>query len=189
LSVAAKGSVRTSTDWCEYLREGFIEKSINDETIVCLIKHLADLGIYKSAGEDLWEFSSENEIDSEELVRDEFFHKIEKVRQSDSGSLLKYFTGETLGEDDVKFPSGDTSKAEVGKDKKISSNLSNYQIVRKMGRQLSPFIELENNIMSRLEGTHVTRGDAKILFKYILSRIQTSEKPREWEQISRKRHK
>jgi len=187
--VATKGVIRTASDWAKFLRDGFIDKSITGETVNSLIKHLADLGIYNSSGGDLWLFSSENKLDSEETLKSDFIQKFDNVLKSEYGSLLKYFTGKVLDDEDFKFPTSDTNKAEVGKDKKISSNLSNYQIVRKMGRQLSPFIELENNIINRLEGTHVTRGDAKILFKYILSRIQKREKPREWEQISRRRHK
>ena len=188
MSVASDGVVRTTTDWSIFLRDDFIEKSINDETVNCLIKHLADLDIFEHSGENLWEISSDNPLDSEELIKNEFNNKFENLRQTDSGSLLKYFTGETLGEEDIKFPSGESHKTGVDK-YKVSSNLSNFQIVRKMGRQLSPFIELEKNIISQLEGTHVTKADAKILFKYILNRIQTREKPREWEQISRRRHK
>lgn len=184
-----KGIVRASEDWTDFLRDGFVDQNLNDEIVNGLIKHLADLGIYKSTGEDLWEFESGDKLDSEELIKNNFTQSFENVRKSESGSLLKYFTGETLNEEDFKFPKGDTRKTEVGKDKKISSNFSNYQIVRKMGRQLSPFIELENNIISQLEGTHVTKADAKVLFKYILNRIQKRAKPREWEQISRKRHK
>jgi hypothetical protein len=186
--VSSDGVVRTADDWANFLRDDFIVKSINDETINCLIKHLADLNILKYSGENLWKFSSDNPVDSMELIKNEFNQKFKNIRQTDSGSLLKYFTGETLGEEDIKFPSGEVNKPVVDKNK-ISSNLSNFQIVRKMGRQLSPFIELEKNIISQLEGTHVTKADAKILFKYILNRIQTREKPREWEQISRRRHK
>jgi hypothetical protein len=187
--VSTQGIVRTTKDWVVFLRDGFIDQNLNDEITNGLIKHLTDLGIYKSVGEDLWEFASDKKLDSEESIKNDFIQKFENVRQSESGSLLKYFTGELLNEEDFQFPKGDTGKAEVGNDKKISSNLSNYQIVRKMGRQLSPFIELENNIISQLEGTHATKADAKILFKYILNRIQAREKPREWEQISRRRHK
>ena len=187
--MSTKGIVKTTSDWAVFLRGGFVDQNLNDEIVTGLIKHLADLDIFKSAGEDLWEFTSDNKLDSDESFKNDFMLKFENVRQSESGSLLKYFTGETLNDEAFQFPKGDRSKTEVGKDKKISSNLSNYQIVRKMGRQLSPFIELENNIISQLEGTHVTKADAKILFKYILSRIQTREKPREWEQISRRRHK
>ncbi|MGV7222094.1 MAG: hypothetical protein ACQ9MH_11245 [Nitrospinales bacterium] len=189
MNVASKETIKTTADWAVLLRDGVIDQNLNDDIANCLVKHLADLGILKIADEDLWKFTSDNKLDSEESIKNDFTQKFDNARQSEPGSLLKYFTGETLNEKDFQFPKGDTSKAEVGKDKKISSNLSNFQIVRKMGRQLSPFIELENNIISQLEGTHVTKIDAKILFKYILNRIQAREKPREWEQISRRRHK
>jgi hypothetical protein len=187
--VTTNEATRTTADWAVILKERIIDENINDDTSYCLIKYLADLGVIKNTGEERWTLLFDDTTLSEEQIKTEFIRKFEVLRQSESGSLLKYFTGESLNDEDFKFPSGDTSKVEVGKDKKISSNLSNYQIVRKMGRQLSPFIELEKNIINKLEGQYVTRGDAKILFKYILSKIQTREKPREWEQISRRRHK
>ena len=35
----------------------------------------------------------------------------------------------------------------------------------------------------------VKKDDAKKIFKYVMSKIRDKEKPREWEQLSRKRHK
>lgn len=189
MNVGIKRIERTATDWGMFLKDGLINPTIDGEIVNSLIKHLADLGIFDIVGEEIWVFSADSNADTEELIRNNFILKFNNVRQIESGSLLKFFTGENLDDEDFKFPLGDTSKVELGKDKKISSNLSNYQIVRKMGRQLSPFIELEKNIIDKLEGQYVTRSDAKILFKYILSKIQKREKPREWEQISRRRHK
>jgi len=52
---------------------------------------------------------------------------------------------------------------------KKSSNLSNLQIVKKWGSQLSPFLDVEQKTIERLRGTYTSQEDAQWLFSYILN--------------------
>ncbi|NIP99626.1 MAG: hypothetical protein GWM98_03650, partial [Nitrospinaceae bacterium] len=70
-----------------------------------------------------------------------------------------------------------------------ASDFSNLQIVKKVGRQLKPFLELEKNLLSRLQGPHTGKEDAQKIFNYILGKTQHKAQPRQWEQLSRRRHK
>ena len=71
----------------------------------------------------------------------------------------------------------------------IASDLSNLQIVKKVGKQLKPFLDVETKIVSKLQGQHTTKIDARHLFQYIFGKINSKAKPRKWEQLSRKRHR
>ena len=70
-----------------------------------------------------------------------------------------------------------------------SSDLSNLQIVKKVGRQLEPFLKAESTIVSRLIGEHTTKADARLLFNYMFGKMGSKAQPRKWEQLSRKRHR
>jgi hypothetical protein len=70
-----------------------------------------------------------------------------------------------------------------------TSNLSNLQIVKKYGRQVQSFIELEKSYTERLLGPHTTLKEARKIFNFILSRMKQKTEPRPWEQLSRRRHK
>ena len=175
--------------WISLLKEGIVIAKVDDDVLRSLIKHLADLGIFEDRGDDLWALSNSKDLPSREMVKAELLRRVDALRQGESGFILKYFCGEILPEMDFNLSAMDANFKDIVSQPKTTSNLSNYQIVRKMGRQLSPFIEFEKHIISRLEGHHVTRSDAKILFKFVLSKMRTMAKPRQWEQISRKRHK
>ena len=71
----------------------------------------------------------------------------------------------------------------------VSSDLSNLQIVKKWGNQLRPFLDLEQKIIARLKGEYTTREDAQRLFSYILDKTRKKASPKQWEQLSRKRHR
>ena len=180
---------RTADYWIALLRDGIVIDDAPDETLRPLIKHLADLGAFENCGDDIWALANSEAPDSRERIRDDLSRHFVSLRQKESGFILKYFSREIHPGMEFDLPAKDAGFTKSGGGLKITADLSNYQIVRKMGRQLSPFIELENDIVSRLEGRHVTRSDAKILFKFVLSKMRKAEKPRQWEQISRKRHK
>ena len=71
----------------------------------------------------------------------------------------------------------------------FASDLSNLQIVKKVGQQLKPFLDVENKIVSKLQGKYTNKADARHLFQYIFGKINSKAKPRKWEQLSRKRHR
>jgi hypothetical protein len=72
---------------------------------------------------------------------------------------------------------------------KKSSDLSNLQIVKKWGSQLSPFLDVEQKTIERLRGTYTSQEDAQWLFSYILNKTRKKSPAKKWEQISRKRHR
>ena len=63
------------------------------------------------------------------------------------------------------------------------------QIVKKMGRQMESFMELEKTFLEKLQGTRTTRKDARKIFNFALSKIKQKAEPQSWEQLSRRRHR
>ena len=70
-----------------------------------------------------------------------------------------------------------------------SSDLSNLQIVKKVGRQLSPFLEMEKKYIARLEGPQTSKKDAQKMYQYIFGKTFQKSTPLPWQQLSRRRHK
>ena len=70
-----------------------------------------------------------------------------------------------------------------------ASNLSNLQIVKKVGKQLQPFLQIEESVVSRLIGEYVDKQDAQNLFHYMFGKAGAKAEPKVWEQLSRKRHR
>ena len=79
-------------------------------------------------------------------------------------------------------------KSSMSRQKK-TSNLSNLQIVQKLGNQLRPFLDLERQTISRLRGAYTSKTDAQWLFNYILDKTRKKSPAKKWEQLSRKRHR
>jgi len=187
--VGAHGAGQSANYWISIMKDGAVGSDIDDNVLLALLKRLADLGVFENCGDELWALANSEGPVNRKRDEENFSLQFKRLKQEERGFILKYFTGENLPHKDISLPFMDPG---VNKDEnkiKISSNLSNYQIVRKMGRQLSPFIEFENSVLKRLEGRHVTRDDAKILFRFMFSKMRPTEKPRQWEQISRRRHK
>ena len=180
---------RTVNYWVSILRDGIVVDEASDVVLRPLIRHLADLGAFEYCGDDLWALAKGQGTASGEGVSDGLSRHFVSLAQEKNGFILKYFSREVPADTEFDLPAKGVGFKKSGGSLKISADLSNYQIVRKMGRQLSPFIELENDIVNRLEGRRVTRSDAKILFKFVFSKMRTMAKPRQWEQISRRRHK
>ena len=115
------------------------------------------------------------------------------MSRTKSGLALSFF----IGFEKIDLP---TLEALIGSEKsndrekrntkpELASDLSNLQIVKKVGKQLKPFLEVENKIISKLQGNYTTKVDARHLFQYIFGKINSKAKPLQWEQLSRKRHR
>lgn len=181
---------RSSHAWISILKEGIVAGDADDEVLSALLKHLADLGILVSHEDDQWGLANTQHINPEIDIREELSRQLHSLDPNKNGFIVKYF----LSHDKnflINEPSALENKLSPKPEprRKASSDLSNLQIVKKMGRQLSPFIEFEKEIIGRVEGVHVKRDDAKKIFKFIMRKIRDKEKPRQWEQLSRKRHK
>ena len=104
-----------------------------------------------------------------------FFVKLESIKLPTLESLI--------GAEEKKARSKVIPKPER------ASDLSNLQIVKKVGRQLEPFLKAESTIVSRLIGEHTSKADARLLFNYMFGKMGSKAQPRKWEQLSRKRHR
>ena len=180
------------SDWINFLKENFIFDDLDDETIYALLNYLIDLGLIVFTENDSFEWQG--------LSKD--VERVEKIRvmqtdflrlsQSEPGFALPFFvridtglpTLESLIETKEK-----KAKSKIIGQPEASSDLSNLQIVKKVGRQLEPFLKAESMIISRLIGVHTTKADAQQLFHYIFGKMGSKAQPRKWEQLSRKRHR
>jgi hypothetical protein len=179
-------------DWINFLKENFISDDLEDETLYALLNYLIDLGLLVPIENDCFEWQGlSNDVERVEKIRvmqTDFL----RVSQSESGFALPFFvridtelpTLESLIETKEK-----KAKSKIIGQAEASSDLSNLQIVKKVGRQLEPFLIAESTIVSRLIGVRTTKADAQQLFHYIFGKIGSKAEPRKWEQLSRKRHR
>jgi hypothetical protein len=180
------------SDWINFLKENFIFDDLEDVTLYALLNYLIDLGLLVSTENDSLEWQGlSNDLERVEKIRvmqTDFL----RLSQSESGFALPFFfridkelpTLESLIETKEK-----NVRSKIIRQPKSSSDLSNFQIVKKVGRQLEPFLKAESAIVSRLIGVRTTKADAQQLFHYIFGKIGSKAKPRKWEQLSRKRHR
>jgi hypothetical protein len=180
-------------DWITILKENFTSEDLEDETLYAFLNYLMDLGLivptendslrWRSLASDL-EWHEQKPLMQAELLT---------VSQTKLGFALPFF---------IKFESIElpTLESLIGTDEKKSrskiipkperaSDLSNLQIVKKVGRQLGPFLKAESTIVSRLIGEHTAKNDARRLFNYMFGKMGSKAQPRKWEQLSRKRHR
>jgi len=179
------GSQKTQAEWVAHLKEHFLLPDVDEETAKALFAYLTDLELWTPEGRDYWAMGS-----------DDLGKELRSLSGSERGFALKYFLrdpsisaeigeGEPSGERETKNVS--TGNPELLERK--TSNLSNLQIVKKYGRQMESFIDLEKQLTEKLTGKNTTRIDARKLFNFILTKMKAREKPRAWEQLSRRRHK
>jgi hypothetical protein len=161
------------------------------------IRYLTDLQILTLSPPNNYFVSNKpNAILDDTLTADIFLSILEKKSETQNGFALGYFLRSRSKEYSPKNPPDIfQEKPEAPVKRSIfstpgkASDLSNLQIVKKVGKQLLPFLELENKYISSLKGDNVSKEDAKRLFQHILPQIKEKGKPKEWEQLSRRRHK
>ncbi|MZH03739.1 MAG: hypothetical protein F3745_10200 [Nitrospinae bacterium] len=61
--------------------------------------------------------------------------------------------------------------------------------MKKVGKQLQPFLQVEESVVSRLVGKYLDKQGAQKLFHYMFGKSGCKAEPRTWEQLSRKRHR
>jgi hypothetical protein len=180
-------------DWVTILKENFTSDDLEDETLYAFLNYLIDLELLVPSENDSLRWRGlTDDLQKEEqipLIQTDLL----EMSESEPGFALPFFirletiklpTLESLIEtEEKKEKSKNISKAER------SSDLSNLQIVKKVGRQLEPFMKAESTIVSRLIGGHTTKADARRLFHYMFGKMGSKAQPRKWEQLSRKRHR
>jgi len=184
---------RSISSWIELLRARILVSDVDPATAAALCCHLADLGVLKKSGEDHWNFTPV--ADSSLTVEEEVEQCLKDLCTADQGFALRYFLNDPPPPIANDTPDEKISEAENNAksnpqllDQK-TSNLSNLQIVKKYGRQVQSFIELEKSYTEKLLGPQTTLKEARKMFNFILSRMQQKTEPRSWEQLSRRRHK
>ncbi len=186
---------RTRASWAAWLKDALLASEVDETTAAALCGHLADLGVLKREGEDDWRIASPF-IESAVSVQEQMAQRLNDLGATEQGFALQYFlkhspvsqkTGESREPESSKM--GDNPESNARLLDRPSSNLSNLQLVKKYGRQVQSFVELEKSFTDKLLGEHTTLKEARKLFNFILSRMKQKTEPRPWEQLSRRRHK
>ena len=179
--------------WGKFLIEFIVSSDLSEELVGSFLRHLADLGVLLPCDDDVWEWCN-SEVALKNLIA-RIKNDLESLSDSESGFALAYFIGyKKLNKKplDDKVDSEDNINRKQSKlppDIKPASDLSNLQIVKKTGKQLQPFLQIEESVVSRLTGKHVGKQDAQKLFHYMFGKVCAKAEPRVWEQLSRKRHR
>ncbi len=189
-----RNSPRSIPSWVRLLNSGILVSDVDDATATALCSHLADLGVLEKAGEQNWKLALD--LDGSLEIEEEMEKLFNDLCVTEKGFALRYFL-EDPPPPQIAHDSQDQASLEAKDNPKRNSellghktsNLSNLQIVKKYGRQVESFIELEKSYTERLLGPHTTLKEARKIFNFILSRMKQKTEPRPWEQLSRRRHK
>ena len=181
------------SDWVKLLTADFTPDDLDEETAYSLLHYLEDLQLLIPFENDTlkWKELRDGMLLKEQIqvIRDGMI----KMAHTEIGFAMPFF----IGFEKLKLPTIESlleSKELAVKNKntrkaELSSDFSNLQIVKKVGRQLKPFLEAESIIVERLLGKRTSKADARKLFQYMFGKINSKAQPRKWEQLSRKRHR
>ena len=184
--------------WADWFQKEFAPSDLDADGVLAFMHHFADLGIFESVGDEgSWKLAGIDFDSNEETRREKVLDRLETLSRTTAGFAVACFLGRPpeispahkeisqppLGKRTPPIFKGETPNLEK------ASDLSNLQIVKKVGRQLKPFLEFEKEMVSRLLGTHTQPKEARVIFNFILRHTRTKAEPKKWEQLSRKRHK
>ena len=181
------------SDWVKLLTVDFTPDDLDKETAYSLLHYLEDLQLLIPFENDTlqWKELRDGMALKEQIqvMRDGMM----RMAHSEIGFAMPFF----IGFEKIKLPAIESlleSKVLEVKNKntlkpEVASDLSNLQIVKKVGRQLKPFLEAETIIVQRLIGKRTSKADARNLFQYMFGKMNSKAQPRKWEQLSRKRHR
>ena len=193
--------VHSSNFWIDLLKDEILLKEINQDQGRAFFLHLADLKIFEGMEGELWGLNSCESIKNPEALKSFIEKRLAEVAQTEKGFAIDYFLSGTSKEPKAGLeinPKKSDSEPRLIKeslpapDKNLpakSSDPSTLQIVKKYGRQIQSFMDLEKDMVGRLIGEHTTKSDARRIFNFILGKMKVKTEPRPWEQLSRRRHK
>lgn len=183
-------SVQSFDEWVTWFKNHILLSGPDDDCAGSFLRYLASLGFFEKTEQGDWRISggAVTERDGGSDVR----NSLGELSQTETGFAIGYFIELREGLSPFSLPARaegnpETTIREPGIEK--SSNVSNLQIVKKLGRQLRPFLDMEKEIMTRLESVGLQKEDARRIFNFIMSRTREKSEARPWEQHSRKRHK
>ena len=181
------------SSWVKLLTEDFTPDDLDKETAHSLLHYLEDLKLLIPFEKDTlkWKELRDGMALKEQIqvMRDGMM----RIAHTEIGFAMPFF----IGFKKLKLPAIESlleSKMLAVRNKntpkpEVASDLSNLQIVKKVGRQLKPFLEAETIIVKRLIGKRTSKADARNLFQYMFGKMNSKAQPRKWEQLSRKRHR
>ncbi len=184
-------------DWTSFFIEFIVPDDLSEEIAESFLRHLTDLGALVPLDGDIWRWSGcDSQINSKSLLA-KVQKDIESLSDSESGFALAYFIryknlnkkSLVAGSDSFDSDNVDRKDGEPSSAVKPASDLSNLQIVKKVGKQLQPFLQIEEAIVARLVGKYAGKQDAQRLFHYMFGKVGSKAEPQVWEQLSRKRHR
>lgn len=190
------GNAHAFKQWAVWFKKKLAPLDLNADGVLAFMYHFADLGILEpDVDEDKWKLAGIDSDSNPENIRKQVLDRLETLSRTPRGFALACFLGRP-----PEFPASgkeiSSSEKRVAQknnenapNREIASDLSNLQIVKKVGRQLQPFLQFEKDTVSRLLGTHTQTKEARVIFNFILRNTQSKAEPRKWEQLSRKRHK
>ncbi len=185
-----KNSPQPISSWIRLLNNGILLSDVDEATTTALCGHLADLGILEKVGEEEWKWALPPEDSSR--TEEEIKKLLTKICDTEKGFALRYFLKDSPSSQNVD-DSQPSESLEAESNPQLlghkTSNLSNLQIVKKYGRQVQSFMELEKSYTERLLGPNTSLKEARKIFNFILGRMKQKTEPRSWEQLSRRRHK
>ena len=184
--------------WLNWFKDEIFNADIDDTGAKSVLHYLFDLNLLINDGGQLFKILGVQSGQSSNEVKKILLKKMNTSYHTEVGFALVYFISNfsksKLPPLKLKEHSSDVIKKNIfGKSsmsrQKKTSNLSNLQIVQKLGNQLRPFLDLERQTISRLRGAYTSKTDAQWLFNYILDKTRKKSPAKKWEQLSRKRHR
>lgn len=174
--------------WAIWFKEVLAPSDLDTPGVLAFMHHFADLGVFEAVDVNRWILSGvdENLSPTEDAIRDQ----LEILSRTQDGFAVAYFLGRRPEPSLPKLKDSSVSQPVVKTpEREIASDLSNLQIVKKVGRQLQPFLDFEKETVSRLQGKHTQAKEVRLIFNFILRQTLQKAVPKKWEQLSRKRHK
>jgi hypothetical protein len=181
--------------WIGAFRNGIAPPDVDAELAKAFLHHLADIGLFRVDGESWTAEGIDGGLPADRL-RAELLPRLDALSATERGFAAHFFLAHKSGLPPV-LPEGlqlDAPQAKSPSTRQTAlpgrtADPSNLQIVKKLSRQLQPFLDLEKNFLARLAGTFTTRQDAQKIFHYVLGKIHPKTAPMRWEQLSRRKHK
>jgi len=186
---------RTLEQWADWFRAELAPSDLEPAGLLAFMHHFADLGLLEPVDETQWQLGGVDTSQPSIRLMDAVRSRLEALSGGDEGIAVACFLGRRPKTSFSPLKKSHPQPLRQGSGENIppnrekASDLSNLQIVKKLGRQLQPFLDFERQTLSRLLGTHTQQKDARIIFNFILRQTQQKAEPKKWEQLSRKRHK
>lgn len=181
--------------WLKRLKEAIVPPELNDDLIRAFLNHLADLKIFKVISKERWELCGICKEWDETTSRN-LMNQLNILCETEEGFAVGYFLRNKKDYIPLNLPNdlkSDKSEKFLSLQElnipSKSSDLSNLQIVKKVGRQLSPFLEMEKKCIAGLTGPNTSKKAAQMMYRYILERTHPKPTPLPWQQLSRRRHR